>query len=454
MERLTMKTPSVRTVARAGFHFTLPVFAILVCSAQPSIARGTCGPTEQPNGIGICQECPGIFTLASISSAEIGFILTFNVQIQNAVYLIKSNVGTFDISNTQLPKFNFQAPPPAPVPLKPVNGSNSLPPFAYTATPSIPNTLKLSFKPWEGGNSGITVPATLDGDINIQISAVIDFVPISVNPTLSLTGLPVTITFGADGSGDATTSPSQVVVAPIGSFGSVSGCGAFGWCNGLASGAIYSGIQSQLQSVIASQFASALNGQNNSSPFWVNFMNAVANIDASQLIDAAGNPLPKVNQATPGGTTTSWSAIGQYSYAGGNMTAYFNSSGGLCYIDCTPKGSQAALCKGKCGNLDDGCGDTYVCPVQCIPQQQFCNSSNQCESCPPLTCANFPGMCGPFSNACGAVIACNICGAGTTCDNGHCVGFGGQGGLFCQNCRKTGGVCSPGPGGHEVCIHQ
>jgi hypothetical protein len=243
-------------------------------------------------------------------------------------------------------------------------------------------------------------------------------------------------------------------VAPVGSFGSVSGCGVLGWCDGAVTGPVENQVQSQLQSTIASQFAAALNGQDNSSPFWIGFMNAVANQTVLPLlIDPAGNPLPLINQATPGGTATSWNSIGGYGYSGGKMTAHFVSSAGLCYIDCTPK-PQAQLCgANSCGTIDDGCADTVSCPGMCKPNQICTN--NQCKVCVPLTCADVGTRCGPIESGCGGnIITCNTCGDGMACQNGQCVGFGGQGGVFCQNCRNTGGTCSVGAGGREVCIHQ
>jgi hypothetical protein len=306
---------------------------------------------------------------------------------------------------------------------------------------------------WTGDDTGVVVTALLSGEIDINLSATLNFVPISVNPTLTLTNLPVTITFGTDMAGNATVSQSQVVIAPVGSYGSVNNCGAFGWCNGLVTGPIASQVQAKLQSVIASQFASALNGQNNSSPFWVGFMNAIANSSPIQLLtDPAGYKLPLPNQSTPGGATDKWFAVGNFSYAGHSMTADFFSDGGLCYLDCTPK-SQSQLCgPNGCGTIDDGCGDTVTCPGVC-GTGQIC-TKNMCKVCVPLTCANVGTTCGTVSDGCFSTITCNKCGVGYACRNGQCVGFGGQGGQFCANCRATGGICSVRPGNTAVCIHQ
>jgi hypothetical protein len=317
---------------------------------------------------------------------------------------------------------------------------------SYTAFPHIPD-LKLTWGSWTGGDSGVTVNAQLSGHIDVHISAA----PVVVNPRLTLTNLPVTVTFGADRTGNASIGPSQVAVAPVGQHGSVDGCGAFDWCDGLVRHMIESDVQSQLQSSLASQFNSALNGRN---PFWLEFMQKVADEPILFLLlkDQAGFPLPKVNQATAGGTTRFWRVAPEYSYAGGKVSATFDSSGGLCYIDCAPK-SQTQVCgPNSCGVGDDGCGDTITCPGTC-GNGELC-TNNQCKVCIPLTCAAVDFACGLPSNGCGGFLQCQTCTGGTTCRNGVCVGFGGPDGIFCKNCRHDGGSCQIGPGGSNVCIQH
>lgn len=165
--------------------------------------------------------------------------------------------------------------------------------ISYTAFPNI-RDLSLTWGPWIGGEGGVIVNAQLSGHIEVHISAS----PIVVNPTLTLTNLPVTITFGTDRSGNATVSPSQVIVAPVGPHGSVDGCGVFDWCDGLVRGPIESAVQDQLQSNIADQFTSALNA---SGPFSFGFMRAVVDRRLPLLRDPAGFLLPTIGQATPGG---------------------------------------------------------------------------------------------------------------------------------------------------------
>jgi hypothetical protein len=198
--------PRRQETARFGFIFAVGLgVAFLACDVRPSVALGTCGPTEKPNGIGICQPCDGIFTSGSITSAGLGLVFGF-AGIAGASYTVSNNVGTFNLGNSNLSKFNFKAPPSAPLSLQPVNGS--IFGGGYTATPSVPD-LQITWSNWTGDSTGVVVNAQLSGHIDVNITGVIDFVPVSVNPTLTLTNLPVTITFGTDSSGKATISPSR-----------------------------------------------------------------------------------------------------------------------------------------------------------------------------------------------------------------------------------------------------
>jgi len=305
---------------------------------------------------------------------------------------------------------------------------------------------------WIGGDTGIIVGATLSGEIAIHLSAA----PIVVNPTMTLTNLPVQITFGTDWNGNAIITPSQVVVAPVDNFSSVGNCGSADWCNGLVTTKIEKAVQTQIQSILASQFSAALNGPNNSTPFWRGFMKIMANqTQFSVLIDPAGNSLPMVNQPTPGGTVKSWTVLGDFTYASGKMTATFSSSD-LLYIDCTPK-SQSQLCvANSCGTISDGCRGTVTCPGTC-GGDKICKN-NQCTVCIRLTCESVGYTCGDKtkSDGYGGNIICNIsCPAGSSCNaNGQCVGTGGPNDSFCNNCRKTGGTCTFTAGEQPVCIHQ
>jgi hypothetical protein len=242
----------------------------------------------------------------------------------------------------------------------------------------------------------------------------------------------------------------QVDVAPVSPHGSVDGCGAFDWRDGILRGEIESKVQGDLQSQIASQFTDALNGQNaqdGPNPFWLGFMqNVVENGLLSMLRDPAGFLLPNVNKATPGGTTTFWTSPGRFQLRRGQ-----GDREGLCYIDCRPR-SQAQLCgPNSCGTGDDGCGDTITCLGTC-GSCEIC-TGNQCRVCVPLTCADVGFKCGVISNGCeGFLKNCQTCGSDMTCRNGECVGFGGQDGPFCKNCRAAGG-CTLGPNGTNFCIH-
>jgi hypothetical protein len=445
-----------RKTARLGVLFTILLAGVLTSNPQPGSALGTCSPTEKPNGIGVCQTCPAIITSASIASTDLNQLFSL-LDVQNtAYYTITNNVGTLYIdAQSRLPQFNFKPPPPALISLPPVSGSLGV--GEYNAAAGIAD-LTLTWNNWAGGDSGVIIPASLSGDIDVHLSGFAGITPFSVTPRLTLRNLPVTITFGTDASGHATILPSQVAVTPIGSYGTVNGCGAFDWCNGTVTNLIDSLVQGELRSSLASQLTSALNGQENTSPFWAGFMTAAANqtVVAPLLSDPAGFRLPLANQATSGGTTTAWKIINpnSFSYIGGKMTATFVSSAGLCYINCTPRVQlRPELCgSNSCGVINDGCGNTLQCATTC-PDGETC-TNNQCKPCNALTCASVGARCGSISNGCGGFIVCNVCGDGTRCDNGQCQGFGGPTGVFCQNCRKTKGSCQAGPGGSAVCIHQ
>src|SRR5258708_22416422 len=228
MELAPCDDPTLRKAARFGLLFTLALSAALACSAEPGVALGTCGLTKRPNSLGVCQSCSDIITPASVTSDKVSLVFSF-AGIQNANYTVSNNVGTFNIVGTHLP---IKAPPPAPISLPPVKGSiHIIVSVSYEAFPHI-RDLSLTWDAWTGGESGVTVNAQLSGHIDVHISAA----PIVVNPTLTLTNLPVTITFGTDRSGIATISPSQVVVAPVGPHRAVDHCGAVGLADGLQPG--------------------------------------------------------------------------------------------------------------------------------------------------------------------------------------------------------------------------
>jgi len=189
-----MKTSVCRKAARFGLLFSLALSAILACGARPAVALGTCGPTQRPDALsGGCRTCNDITTLASITSDKLSFVFDL-ARVQNASFTVSDNVGTFNTAGTNLAQFNFKVPPPAPISLPPVNGSITIvSPVSYEAFPHIPD-LKVTWGAWIGGDSGVTVNALLSGHIDVHISAA----PIVVNPRLTLTNLPVTITFGTD----------------------------------------------------------------------------------------------------------------------------------------------------------------------------------------------------------------------------------------------------------------
>jgi hypothetical protein len=447
------KTTLLRRFVDVGTRLAVALCAVVGGGTLPGVALLSCGPTQRPNGIGQCHTCDDIVTKGSLGADKLSAIFNF-AGIQQANYKIVNNVGTFSIAGTNLALFNFSAPPSAPVLLAPVQGSIPVVvSLSYTAFPRIPD-LSLTWSEWTGSVTGVTVNALLSGHIDIHLSAD----PIVVNPRLTLTNLPVTITFGSDAKGNAAILPSQIAVASIGPHGSVDNCGAFDWCDGLARKLIEEHVHQQLANSIAQQFTSALNAK---TPFWKGFLHTLANLPASPIVaifrdlkDPAGFTLPLINQQTSGGMTKFWNVFpGDFVYADSKITATFDSSGGLCYIDCTPKRTQAQVCgANSCGKSDDGCQNTITCQGTCA-SNEVCEN-NKCKVCIPRTCADVGFVCGFPSNGCGGALSCQTCGTGTTCKQGVCVGFGGPDGKFCKDCEKSGGHCKASSEGTNSCIFQ
>ncbi len=73
---------------------------------------------------------------------------------------------------------------------------------------------------------------------------------------------------------------------------------------------------------------------------------------------------------------------------------------------------------GLCGPQDDGCGGlTANCPC---PEPQICIADGTC--CSPLTCAAYPGVCGPQDDGCDGLTADCPCPDGQTCTAaGTCI---------------------------------
>jgi hypothetical protein len=102
----------------------------------------------------------------------------------------------------------------------------------------------------------------------------------------------------------------------------------------------------------------------------------------------------------------------------------------------------------SCGAAPDGCGGTLSCGS--CANGEPCNN-NRC--CQPSTCSSIGKDCGSYADGCGGEITCGSCPSSMVCSSGLCVGTGGSGGTFCQNCQKTGGVCHTS-GGKSFCIHE
>jgi hypothetical protein len=74
---------------------------------------------------------------------------------------------------------------------------------------------------------------------------------------------------------------------------------------------------------------------------------------------------------------------------------------------CVPIPATVA-CTGKCGNVDNGCGQTYPCGNSCAPGQLCDQQSNLCIS-PRAICEDYGADCGLLSNDCGNQLNCGVC---------------------------------------------
>lgn len=438
---------SVAIATQLGLASTIALATIVGCGSgapsekneSTSSALGSCGPTEKPVGDGGCQICPALTTPASISAYQLAGLF-LGAGVAGASYSITNDVGTFNVGVSKLGQFGFAAPPSTPINIAPITGSFDVvsgigPSVSYTAYPSIPS-MSMTWGNWTVGSNGVTIPATLSGSIDVHVSTGVGV----VNPVIQVNGLPISVTFGSDSNGFATVASSGVAVGPVGNYSSISGCGAFGWCDGVISGQVDSGMQSALQTQIAGQFASALNPKNDAGvpvAFWPGLLTDVANNAAlNVLTDPAGNPLPKDGVAQPGGTTSSWTCTGGVGFNSTGLTANFQSSAGLCFLDCIPKTAQE-LCSqpNACAQMNDGCGDIVQCPGLCSAPGDTC-WENECQACTPKTCAAAGRECGLLDTGCGYSIECGTCPSTAVCNTaGTCVansgGGGGTGGKGC-----------------------
>jgi len=386
-------------------------------TAATSNELGTCGPGELPTPSGGCTQCT-LNTQGSATSAYLSDLFQ-TLRTDAASVQVTNGVESFIPPPSVLPGINFPTPPTKQVSVGSFSGSFSIWPTTagYTVTVTNIPQLSITWPAWTAGASGVTIQATVQGTLDTYV-VVSDAATISVTPTISLNGLPVTITFGTDGNGNATLPTSGVTLGSLSQYVSVNGCGAFGWCNGLASSMV-DNSGSKLQSFIASQFQSALNG---SGPFWASLMTALA--DAGELTDPSGRKLPAKGTSSPAGTVSSWKFDSMQGYANSVLTANFTGAG-ICYVDCTPQSAAQACAAVQCGSADDGCGDTIDCNKSC-PTGFFCDGN---------TCV-VPGGCDP---ACPSGYLCNY---GTNGAPGVCVknercpvGY-----HFCNN------ACVPGTG--------
>jgi len=120
----------------------------------------------------------------------------------------------------------------------------------------------------------------------------------------------------------------------------------------------------------------------------------------------------------------------------GGSCHYQCASNQVCYNGacCTPDS-----CVGRCGFIDDGCGDEKYCGG--------CDSDERCVSgycvCDPYTCSELGVECGTASNGCGGTLNCGDCSDNPDkpyCVNNECVECTSD-----SHCPEDEEVCS----GHD-----
>jgi hypothetical protein len=301
-----------------------------VARSADQSADGSCSPGSYPAEPGyVCTPCPPLQTPGSVTSGNVTTLFG-DLAIYQSNYTITNNVGQFNLS-PMMAQYNFKAPPPKTITEDSIFYNDGF--IMYWAYPNL-TSLTLGWANWTAGDSTVEVDATLTGTVNIHVNATMGGIPTPVDPVLHFNGLPVTVTFGAGSNGDATP---QVTLGSVASYTSISDCGAFGWCNGLVQGKVASSIQDQLPGELTDDFKNALNGNKDSSPFWIGLLAGLANTPpgSPMVKDPDGNALQVPGVTTPAGKPTPWVVTGPVTYAGGHLTASFATTG-LCYVDPPP----------------------------------------------------------------------------------------------------------------------
>jgi hypothetical protein len=394
-------------------------------AGSTSEAEGTCGPGLMPgvNGIG-CVPCSVTNTPGSASDyylnslfQTLNFATTYdaNGAPEYAYYGITSGIGQFvpPPASAFLNGFTLQSSPSQTVSIPSFSGSN----YQVVVT-NIPS-LSVTWTAWQAGTTGVAIPSNMNGTIDAHVTYDAG-VQVGADVTINVNQLPIDISFAADSNGDATV-PSSSVTFPngFGNYVSVSNCNIAGFnCDAAADGFVGNAAPA-LQTYIANQFGPALNGKNNSSPFWNVLLTALAN--AGLLTDAA-HPnylLPAQGTSSAAGTVSGWVFDSMPPITTTSVSANFT-SGGICWTGCTPLTAAQACAGLGCGSVSDHCGDTIQCPDTC--QNPTTCDGNYCV--PILGCdpACLPGyMCELSSNGPGVCVPNHRCQVGQHFCNNKCV---------------------------------
>jgi len=94
------------------------------------------------------------------------------------------------------------------------------------------------------------------------------------------------------------------------------------------------------------------------------------------------------------------------------------------------------VCNGRCGTVNDSCGNAVQCGTTCVGNQVCDTTKHLCQCSATEWCH---GRCGPSIDYCGVAQTC-ICPNGTTCD--HSTGY-------CGSCIPNPLACGPKTCGNE-----
>ena len=422
------------------------VCALTACSSAPSDATSE------------THEAFTYFKDVSIGPIVFDYLVRHDVDPDNCAFAVTNNRGTFTASPALRDSLHVDATIAEDIP--PQSESAGI---CGTATITIPNlaldpgSLKLTL-----GASTIDVDATVSGAANAHTSGAL-----CPNPTFNFHHVPVHASLAI--SNDSLVA-SDATVTLVGHTDP--DCGAFGWCDGLASGYIghaQTVIQNKLKAMVATQLAKpALQTSFRNIvvgveqiPFGVSTATlvpgtlAIANHSITNQINFDAAPPGPVCTGTwecgygaDGRSVITCSSIWQGEslalqrlsgtqyetvqalvYAGNNYVAP------TFYDSYTPAPNETVVTYRVCGA--DGSGDACGQPFNVA-------NVRSCACTPDVACPS-DFQCGAYTDGCSATHACGTCGEGNTCSSNHCCPTGTRWDMNSNACSTKGTVTCHAP---------